>query len=246
MTEVLELPVSALDALKYEKLSERYQVIETKDVLEIMREQGFRVTQANTLKPRKRDPRVVKHFLRMRHESHMGAMNGTIPEILLINSHDGSTSLRMEAGLFRLVCSNGLIVKSQDIYSSRTRHIDVTEERVVTEAMKVIKAASESARRVEIFMGKVITDVDALQFAKEASDIRGGKIDPKALLTCRRDEDKENTLWNVFNRVQENLIRGGVEGVSPNGRRTRTLGIKAMGSTVKTNLKLWDLAENYL
>ena len=182
----------------------------------------------------------------MRHESHMGAMNGTIPEILLINSHDGSTSLRMEAGLFRLVCSNGLIVKSQDIYSSRTRHIDVTEERVVTEAMKVIKAASESARRVEIFMGKVITDVDALQFAKEASDIRGGKIDPKALLTCRRDEDKENTLWNVFNRVQENLIRGGVEGVSPNGRRTRTLGIKAMGSTVKTNLKLWDLAENYL
>ena len=95
-------------------------------------------------------------------------------------------------------------------------------------------------------MGKVISATDALQFAKEASDIRGGKIDPKALLTVRRDEDKEDTLWNVFNRVQENLIRGGVEGVSPNGRRTRTLGIKAMGSTVKTNLKLWDLAENYL
>lgn len=242
----MQLPACATDAIKYEKLSEKYQIIKTSDVIEIMREQGFLVTSASTLKPRIRDPRVVKHFLRMRHESHMAAINGTIPEILVINSHDGSTSLRMEAALFRMVCSNGLIVKSASSYSSRTRHVDVTETRVVGEATKVIEAARESARRIELFMSKVLTPLDARSFATQAKEIRSVNVTEDELLSVRRDEDKDLTLWNVFNRVQENLIRGGVRGLSPNGRNIRTLGIKAMGSTVKTNLKLWELAENYL
>ena len=85
------------------------------DIIELMREEGFLVTQTNTLKPRKRDPRVVRHFVRMRHEQHMREINGSVPEIMVINANDGSSSLRMEAGLFRFVCSNGLIVKSQEI-----------------------------------------------------------------------------------------------------------------------------------
>jgi len=246
MTEVLDLPASAVDALKYDKLSASYQLIDTKDVIDIMRDNGFRVTQTFSLRPRKRDPRVVKHALRMRHESFMDAKNGTIPELVLINSHDGSTSLRMDVGLFRIVCSNGLIVKSNDIYSSRTRHMDVNEDLVVNEAMKVIQAAKESASRIELFMQKILTPVDQLELATRAAEIRGLKIEPKELLTVRRDEDTGNDLWRVFNRVQEAVIRGGVTGVSPNGRRVRTLGIKAMGATVKTNTKLWSLAEEYL
>ena len=245
-SEVEELPVSALDALKYDKLSDKYQVIHTSDVLTIMREQGFRVTQANTLKPRRRDPRVVKHFLRMRHESHMGEVNGTIPEIIVINSHDGSTSLRMEAGLYRMVCSNGLIVKSSEIYSSRTRHFDVTEERVVTEAMKVIEAARLSAQRIERFMTRTMTLVDELEFAERAKEIKALNVSNDELLKVRRPEDDKNDLWTVFNRVQENIMRGGLEGVSAQGRRIRTGGVRSMGSTLKVNTSLWELAEEYV
>jgi len=189
MTEVLDLPTSAIEGIKYEKLSSNYQLIDTKDVLDIMRENGFRVTQTFALKPRTRDPRVVKHALRMRHESFMDAKNGTIPELVLINSHDGSTSLRMDVGLFRIVCSNGLIVKSNDIYSSRTRHIDVSEELVVNESMKVIQAAKESASRIEVFMQKILTPVDQLELATRAAEIRGLKVDPTDLLAVRREED---------------------------------------------------------
>jgi hypothetical protein len=53
-------------------------------------------------------------------------------------------------------------------------------------------------------------------------------------------------LWTVFNRVQENMMRGGLEGLSANGRRIRTGGIRAMGSTVKVNTSLWELAESYV
>ena len=139
MTELL-LPEAAVDGIKYEKLSAKYDLISTGAVVELMREEGFRVTQANQLKPRKRDPRVVRHFVRMRHESYLKEINGSVPEILLINANDGSSSLRMEAGMFRMICSNGLIVKSHEIDSVRIRHIDVTAERVIEEANKVIGA----------------------------------------------------------------------------------------------------------
>jgi len=245
--EPIIIPESIADPLKYEKLSEKYQVIKTGDVVEIMRENGFVVTQANTLKPRSRDPRVVKHFLRMRHNSLTQAINGTVPEILVINSHDGSTSLRMEAALFRMVCSNGLIVKSNEIYSSRTRHIDVTEQKVVQEAEKVIKAAVESARRVELFRNKILSPDAVMEFGKRALEIRGmNNVDAPAILNIRREEDAGQSLWNVFNRVQENLVRGGVNGLSINGRRIRTQGIKAMGPTVRVNTKLWELAEEFV
>lgn len=241
------MPESVADPLKFNKLSDKYQVIKTHDVAQIMREQGFIITQANTLKPRNRDPRVVKHFLRLRHQSHETSINGTIPEIVLINSHDGSTSLRMEAGLFRMICSNGLIVKSASIYSSRTRHIDVTETRVVEEADKVIRAALESARRIELFMNKTLSDVDAKDFAMQAIQIRSmPNVTPEAMLQVRRQEDAGNKLWNVFNRVQENLMRGGIQGVSTNGRRVTTQGVRAMGPTVKVNTRLWELAEEFV
>jgi hypothetical protein len=126
MSEIL-LPEAATNGVKFEKLSSKYDLISTESVVQIMREEGFLVTQSNSLKPRKRDPRVVRHFVRMRHESHMNEINGSVTEILVINANDGTSSLRMEAGLFRLVCSNGLIIKSQDVGSARIRHMDVTE-----------------------------------------------------------------------------------------------------------------------
>jgi len=124
----LELPVAARDPLQYEGLSNKYQVIHTTDVIDIMTEHDFIVTQVHSMKPRVRDPRIVQHFIRLRHKDLSNEINGTIPEVLVVNSNDGSTSLRMDAALFRLICGNGLIVKSADIYSSRLRHVDVTEE----------------------------------------------------------------------------------------------------------------------
>jgi hypothetical protein len=246
MVEVLTYPDAVSSAIKYEKLSAAYQLIDTKDVVDIMRDNGFRVTQTFNLKPRKRDPRVVKHLLRMRHESLMDSINGSIPEIILINSHDGSTTLRMECGVYRMVCANGLIIKSATAYSSRTRHINVTEDLIANEAMKVIESAKESARRIELFMHKIITPVEQMEFAQRAIEMRGLNVKPADLLWARRHEDKGDDLWRVFNRIQENVMKGGLEGVSNTGRKIRTQGLKSMGPVFRTNVNLWEMAENYL
>jgi Domain of unknown function (DUF932) len=242
----LILPEAATDGIKFEKLSDKYDLISTESVVELMREEGFTVTQTNTLKPRKRDPRMVRHFVRMRHESYLKEINGSVPEIMVINANDGSSSLRMEAGLFRFVCSNGLIVKSQEIASARIRHVDVTAERVLEEANRVIQSAQEAARRVDIFRQRVLNNDEKTQFSVLASALWGGRVMPHTLLESRRPEDSHDDLWHVFNRVQENLIKGGVVGRSPNGRNTRTHGIRAMDNTVKVNMKLWEIAENML
>lgn len=168
MSQII-LPEAATDGIKFEKLSSKYDLISTESVVNLMREEGFTVTQTNTLKPRKRDPRMVRHFVRMRHESYLKEINGSVPEIMVINANDGSSSLRMEAGLFRFVCSNGLIVKSQEIASARIRHVDVTAERVLEEANKVIKSAQEAARRVDIFKQRVLSKNEEVQFSVLAS-----------------------------------------------------------------------------
>ena len=93
----LELPVAARDPLQSKGLSKKYQVIHTTDVIDIMTEHDFIVTQVHSMKPRVRDPRIVEHFIRLRHKDLSNEINGTIPEVLVVNSNDGSTSLRMDA-----------------------------------------------------------------------------------------------------------------------------------------------------
>lgn len=240
------LPVAATNGVKYEKLSNSYDLIDTESVVRLLKEEGFYATAANQLKPRKRDPRVVRHYVRMRHESYAREINGSVPEILIINSNDGSSSLRMEAGLFRMVCSNGLIVRSAEIASVRIRHLDVTAERVMDSSMLVMNSAKEAARRIDLFRSRTLSQEEVGVFAARASQLWGGRVDPQQLLTARRTEDEGHELWSVFNRVQENLFKGGVVGRSANGRRTRTHGIRAMDNSVKVNTKLWEIAEEML
>jgi Domain of unknown function (DUF932) len=246
----LELPVSASNALQGNNLSAKYQMIKTSDVLDIMIENNFVITQVHSLKPRVRDPRSVEHFIRLRHRDNLTAINGSVPEILVVNSHDGSTSLRLDAALFRIVCGNGLVVKSHDIYAARLRHLEITEERVITEAMRVIDSARESARRIELFMSRVLTGTEVYNLATEASEMAlqvvGAHIDPGNLLASRRDEDGGPELWHVFNRVQENLVRGGITYKTKTGRNMTSRGIIGASPLVRANEKLWEIAETYL
>jgi len=245
-----ELPVAAVSPLQSEGLSQKYQIIHTTDVVDIMTEHDFIVTQVHSMKPRVRDPRVVEHFIRLRHKDFSNEINGTIPEVLVVNSNDGSTSLRMDAALFRLICGNGLIVKSADIYRSRLRHVDVTEQSVIEESKKVINAAIEAAKRIEKFQKKILMGYAVYEFACEASELAlkivGSNMNPGDLLVSRRDEDSGAALWNVLNRVQENLVKGGITYRTRKGRQMTSRGITGATPLIQMNERLWSLAEDYL
>lgn len=249
MSEVAEviMPPSVENGRKLESVSSKYVFIDTKQVISKLTENGYYVTQSNQLKPRRRDAETVRHFVRMRHKSSQVEVNGTVPEIVVVNAHDGSSSLRFMAGLFRIVCSNGLIVQQTSTSFARVVHNRNAEQEALVAAQKVLVEAQENARRIELFRLRVMKPIEVMEFATLASrDIWSGKIDPESLLTVRRPEDEAPNLWSVFNRVQENLIKGGVPGKSTNGRNTRTHGIRAMDNSLKVNIKLWQLAEEFL
>ncbi|EEQ0343243.1 DUF945 domain-containing protein, partial [Salmonella enterica] len=107
--ELQRIVPSAFSAEKHDSRSERYTYIPTIEILDRLREEGFQPFYAKQSRPRDIEKReFTKHLLRLRRHDQIQGGN-EIPEIILLNSHDGSSSYKMIPGMFRQVCSNGLV-----------------------------------------------------------------------------------------------------------------------------------------
>ena len=63
-------------------------------------------------------------------------------------------------------------------------------------------------------------------------------------MTVQRDEDEAPTLWNVFNRVQEAIIRGGIKGSNKvTGKTFTSKAITAIDANLKINKELFATAQ---
>lgn len=250
---------SALTKEPSNHLSHLYRFIPTTEVIDILEEQGWLPTQAVQTRTRKgnesKSP-YKKHMLRFRNESNINLsreIGDTHPEILLTNSHDGTSSFKFHVGLFRLVCSNGLVIADQTFDEFRVMHKGFQKEDI----LKVVQMATEKipmvVGRVQDMMSKELTMSQQYDFAKMVSDQRFGvdkMVDVNQMLKIRRDEDAGSDLWSVFNRVQENLLQGGILTITPkdNGklRRSRSRAIRSIDQNLEVNKMLWTLSESLL
>lgn len=250
--QIARVAPSVFAEAKHDSRSERYMYIPTIQVLDGLRKEGFdvfSVQQGKTRVPGKAE--FTKHMLRLRHRGDTGPtiVGNEFNEIVLINSHDGTSSYQMMSGLFRPVCSNGLVVCMETLSDIRVPHkgdiiTDVIQGayntldgfgliRDVTENMKALRLSAPEAR---IF-------ADAALSIKYDDEDAAAPFEASALLRPRRTEDQSPDLWTTFNRVQENLVRGGIAGRTADNRRTRTREVTAIDSNVKLNRALWTLAE---
>ena len=213
-------------------MSPRYGQVTTANAIGILADFGFYPVQA----AQKGQGRHKAHLLAFA-SSPLDSTEGR-PELILYNSHDGSSSLKMFAGFYRFICSNGIV--AGDGFESRLRHTSGTVngfENLVTSTagrLPLLQDAIENMRS---------RTVNAKDLAKQASHLRwdASKVTDKTvgdLLEARRYDDNGTSLWSVFNRVQEGLIRGGVR-VGENDRRARA--ISSISASVAVNQKLWDL-----
>jgi len=250
---------SALTQSPSSHLSHIYKFIPTTDVIDILGEQGWLPTQAVQTRTRKghesKSP-YKKHMLRFRNENNNDIskiIGDTHPEILLTNSHDGSSSFKFHVGLFRLVCSNGLVIADQTFDEFRVMHKGFQKEDI----LKVVEMSTEKipmvVGRVQDMMSNELNASQQYDFAKRVADTRWGKdkmIDVNQMLKIRREEDAGNDLWSVFNRVQENLLQGGILTITPkdNGkvRRSRSRAIRSIDQNLEVNKMLWSLSESIL
>ena len=116
---------AALAESASDEVSERYSFLPTTDILEVLQDDGWELWKAQQVHPRKRSESHAKHLLRLRHQD-LDAENfsggDSFPEILIVNAHNGTSSYTLRAGIFRFVCSNGMVVSEEDFGMLRVRH----------------------------------------------------------------------------------------------------------------------------
>lgn len=225
-----------------------YTMVPTGDVLARLRLAGFEPFEARQTRCRKEDKQpFTRHMLRLRHPDMINLKEIT-PEIILLNSHDGTSSYQLLTGFFRSICDNGLV--AGNVHSDmRIAHRGNIGDNVIDGCITVVEQLDKIASRVDEFQSKILSLADQSEFARRAMELRWGDkqpFQPLDLVLPRRFEDNSDTLWQIYNRVQENMLKGGLAGKSATGRRTRSRGIKAIDADIKVNRGLWDLAEEFM
>lgn len=227
--------------------SERYVLIPTFKQIEPLLKAGWIVTKAQQRLTRRdgRDPRYTRHALTMRPAAMSKPMlKEVLPEVTLINSHDGQSKYSFYAGLMRLVCLNGLTVSSGPNARVVVRHTGKLED-LQAAAKAALTVALDSEKDVKRMMKTLLTDKEAIAFTQKAITEIYERDDLKAesFLATRREEDEGATLWKIFNVVQENIVRGGVMIDRSATHRSSTLrGITHVQRTIDVNALLWQQA----
>ena len=239
---------------KHASRSERYTYIPTIQVLRGLRKEGFEpfmVAQSASRVEGKAE--FTKHMIRMRHAGQVQT-KPEANEIILINSHDGASSYQMLAGLFRFVCCNGLVV-GEVVEDIRIPHKGDIQNDVIEGAFRVLDEFEAVDEHAEAMKALPLEPREEIAFATAALALRFGDgaveegghrpapVTAEQLIEARRPEDLGHNLWTTFQRVQENVMRGGQPGRSVQGRRLHTRPVGSIDRGVSLNRALWMLAE---
>lgn len=236
----------------HDSRSERYLYIPTVQVIDALRAEGFEPFMACQTRVRNEDKREhTKHMLRLRHVSQI--LDQEANEVVLLNSHDGSSSYQMMVGKFRfvcVVCANGLVLGDLAA-DQKVRHSgrgDVIHN-VIEGAYEVLKHFEQIDHTTADMKHQQLHADEQEAFAMAALAYRydpaegPAPVSASQLLMPRRREDRSSDLWTTFNRVQENTIKGGLLGRNKQGRRTTTRAVNGIDQDVKLNRALWVLAQ---
>ncbi|MBX5568419.1 DUF945 domain-containing protein [Pseudomonas aeruginosa] len=231
----------------HESRSQRYSYIPTAAVLAELRKEGFQPFMVCQTPVRHEDRRdYTKHMLRLRHASQIDGTEAN--EIILLNSHDGTSSYQMLAGMFRFVCQNGLVC-GDTFADVRVPHKGNVTDHVIEGAYEVLDGFERVQHSRDAMGAITLDDGEAEVFARSALTLKyddSGKAVPiteSQILRPRRFDDNRSDLWSVFNRVQENLVKGGLTSRTANGRQRQTRPVQGIDQNVRLNRALWLLAE---
>ena len=235
-----------------EKASNNYQFVSTREILQRVQRDGWLITNASS----QGRSAYAQHRVTLVHENdineaRLNASNEGIPRIEMFNSHNLTKRLMFAIGFFRFLCSNGLIIASGPAETIRTKHRFSGDrlEQIMEQVSQISKRFPTINNAINNFKNRELTESEQFAYAHYA--IKGrfnyrpempkrfkdmGRTVEK-ILAARRDEDQGNSAWVVYNRIQENLVRG-IEGFN-----------RPMNSyldNIRVNQLLWKGAETSL
>ena len=241
-------------------LSDHYSFVPTIKVVNDLRALGYDCVDAKSVKARKKSTDgYQKHMLTFEHPKYKVEGVDEYPQLLLTNSHDGGNAFTLSAGIFRLVCSNGLVIQTEDYGSARLVHKGYSFEAVQKLVNEFNVTIDEVLTKITAMKKVQLTKDQQIEFAKQAALLRftaksynedniSDVVDIDGLLNVERKEDAGNGLYEVFNRVQESLVQGKylyasngkVKDADTKTRKARP--IKNFKQNIEVNQRLSELA----
>ena len=241
------------------EVSKHYTHIPTNRVIDDMRELGWGVIQAQQVAARKNATKgYQKHMIVFRHPDLIveGKDGDNVwPQIIMTNSHDGKNAFSFQAGMYRFVCSNGLVIADQEFGKMRIRHMGYdfnTLRETINEMVEKLPLTVESMNK---FKNTELSEPQKYDLARKALETRLKvhenqkvdqvyKIDLDEFLKPVRKEDEGNDLWSVFNLVQEKVVEGDFEYISGIKLR-KARKIKNFKQDLDVNQKLFEVAKEF-
>jgi len=246
INQIQEIAPSVFTTKKAFHLSDKYVQTPTIKVIKDLIKLGWKVTKVQEVKARKLKG-FQKHLIVFYNPNIQikGKKDDiSYPQILLTNSHDGKNAFNFRIGIFRLVCSNGLVICTNEFGNLSIRHMNYTFKELQTKIKEVVSKLPLVVKKINMFKSTMLTQPQMVNFAKQAIKLRTTqKVNALELLKATRSEDEGNNLWNVFNRVQEKLMHGTFTYGNKN-RKART--IKNFQQNIKLNEELYQLAEKFI
>ena len=225
-------------------LSNSYRFVSTLDVAGKLKElAGLEPVAAHARKPG--DLYGVHCVTFADPETLKGSNAPVVPQVVVYNAHDGSMSLRVLAGFFRFVCANGLVAGDKLSETKRRHRGEFDLESLIAGTLDMVDAGKEE---IAAMRGVKLDTMEQCELARSMANIvwaeeaRTEKLIQSLVTTVRRVADLSPDLWTVFNRIQENILRGGMDRGVINGRASTTRGIRDMQRRLDINQGIWDVA----
>jgi hypothetical protein len=253
---------SAFATEAHSSRSQRYTYIPTSEVISGLMHHGFQPFKAVQSRSRiEGKSEFTKHMIRFRHPDATSS-TGNVPEVVLVNSHDGTSAYKLMAGIFRMICTNGMIVCESSAGELSVPHKGNIVDRVIEGSFEIIGQSQKALGTIDTWQQLRLTAGEQAAFSEAAHTLRfadsegetSTPITPAQLLRPRRAEDRgidwlnpKGDLYTTMNVVQENVIRGWLTNWKREPgkpvRRATTREVKGIDQDVKLNRALWQLAE---
>ena len=239
-------------------LSKHYSFVPTSRVINDLRTMGWNPVDAVQVKARKQSTNgYQKHMITFENDSYKKENTTEYPQLLLTNSHDGGNAFTLSAGIFRLVCSNGLVIKTEDYGTSRLVHKGYSFDSIQKLVNDFVATIDETLTRITAMKEVELTKAQQMEFAKAAALLRfteksyneqniSDVVELDDLLSVDRKEDAGDGLWEVYNRVQESIVQGSFHYIGGNKKSRKARPIKNFKQSIDVNKKLSELAFAYV
>jgi hypothetical protein len=244
---------SVVQTKPMQRANMKYSFIPTTQIIDDLAKEGWLPFEVQETDAKKADRGFQKHLVRFFNPDIKNPGAGFEPNVLMTNAHNGSSSTWIMGGGINFVCTNGIIIAENIVANHRIRHQGSTEDQVKSALQDIVENLPRVYNSIDRFKSIILNDKEKENFGRDSlrlfyDEPQLEKLDLQAssnlLVAPRRKAERENTLWNAFNLVQENMIRGGDFLVPKTGGKIKhKRETKSIDTNVRINTTLWEYAE---